>query len=384
MSSIKILGPEKSYCDLLDEAIEAKLKQEQEDKKSGKYKGAFPLRPSAAGKCSRALAYDLMSWRGFADYPYETFKPSVYRLLQLGTSVEWSALRNFKEVKSIRQAYGQQTVTLFRLPEYKDQPSILIEGSVDSVFINDKSKGVVDVKSVGNGWSAAYSNRWDEMLAKYAGMSSLHQFGESAFYADDVIAFLQELGDDRLSENIIQINGYCMSQFMLDRGIDHGAVYRYSKVDSKHMEIRFRPSEQLFRYVEDKFKRINEAVIDKEPERIEKDYLLGAMQCSFCPYKTMCWPEADAKKSYFKTLPPKKWPKRTSEMGETGDTLEMLVKQLDVVSEAAADLKPLEKDILKIMVDAKQYRIELSDGRVYEAKFLKTPQPHYELRRSKK
>lgn len=383
-STATILGPPIGYTDLLDFEIEEKLKREEEDRKAGKVRH-HPLRPSAAGYCGRRLAYDLMEYRGHAYYPKEIKKPSVYRLLELGHSVEYSALKNFELLKEhTRLKYKQQTLSFFPLERgIKDAPKEMIEGSCDAVFISDRWKGVMDVKSQKDGWSTAYASRWDETLAKFDRMKTLTKLSESAWYADDLGAFLEELGDDLLADNLYQLNMYACSQFLQERGISFGSILKYNKNDSRQYELRFRPSVEIYEKTRAKFNAIAVAVDEKKPEKIERESLLGSMRCAFCPYAQQCWETADAKKAWFGTLPKKTWPKDLHKMGEDGQKLSELFATYRAQLDSAKDSEATEKSIIEILARQRIKKIRLDDGAVYEVKYLQSPRPHFELRRGK-
>lgn len=371
-----LLGPGVSYCDLLDHEIEEKLKLEANEKR-------FPLRPSSGGYCARRLAFDLMEYRGYAHYEKEPMEPNVYRLLGLGHSVEYSALRNLEMLDGFSLRYKQQVVSLFRLDPL--DPAInptgqLIEGSVDVVLWSDKYKCVLDVKSAKDGFSAAYRTRWDEQLSKYDKMKSLTKISDTGWYADDLDAFIEELNGDFLADNMVQLNLYACSDFMRERGIDHAVIYKYGKNDSRHYEIRFRPSMKLFNQIKDKFNAINKAVEAKDPESIKCESFLGSMRCAFCPYKGKCWDtQDDAKSAWYKTFPKKDWPKDLRDMPEA----EPLFDKFESMATLEKEKKLVETEILKIMNEKKIRKIKLANGNIYELKYLKTPSEHFELRRSK-
>lgn len=369
----KILGPEVSYCDLLDHEINEHLKTQKP--------WGFPLRPSSAGSCSRKLAYDLMEYRGHAKYEKEPMKPSVHRLLNLGHSVEYSALKNFQLLKDFELKYKQQSLHLFTLnktPDDKEPKTI--EGSTDVVLWSDAHKCVLDVKSQKDGFSSAFQTRWHETLDKYSKMRTLVQFGESAFYADDIEAFISELGGDFLVDNLIQINLYACSEFLVQRGIDHAVIYKYNKNTSEHYEIRFKPSKALFQKTIDKFNLVNEAVSRKAVEDVPKDYVLGGMRCAFCPYSKECWGE-DGLKAWFRNMPKREWPTDIERLPPEVATLFASYEAALAEGKKATDL---EQRIIKELEAAKEDKVKLDSGAIYEVKYLKSPKPHFELRRVKK
>jgi hypothetical protein len=376
-------GPSCGYTDLLDHEIHEKLKREEEERREGKRK-RHPLRPSSAGACARRLAYELMEYRGHTFYDKELRAPNTYRLLELGHSVEYSALKNFELIKVIRARYKQQVLSFFELDSIDGQTEKeLIEGSCDVVLINEQWKCVMDVKSQKDGWSSAYQSRWNETMAKYDAMPSLAKISDTAWYAEDVEAFLQELGDDFLADNIYQLNLYACSDFLRDRGIDHAVIYKYNKNDSQHYELRFKPSLALYEKVREKFNLINRAVAQKKPELVPRASMLGSMRCAFCDFKSSCWTE-DAKKAWYKKMPPKFWPTDTSRLPDTiGQSLDKLIGEFDEQIKTKKLTARLEQEIIKLLLDNQVKKIRTTEGAVYELKYLKSPTEHYELRRSK-
>lgn len=375
---LQIPGPQCGYTDLIDQAMMI-------EKENKPY---YPLRPSAAGYCSRRLAYDLMQYKGYASYPQEQKSPEVQRLLALGSSVEIHSIRNFDLLKSVDEdlkvKYKQQLLTLFRLdPVDKEEVGELIEGSMDLAIMRSNTGGLLDVKSAKDKFSQSFKTYWDESTAKFNAMSTLIPLSETAWYADDLEAFLEELNDPFFADNFHQLNVYCCSQFAKDHNIDHGAIYRYNKNDSRHIEIRFKPSESLYNKFKDKCNMVNKAVAVKKPEIVKKDYALGSIRCAFCPYKAQCWSE-DALKAFFKKLPNKNWPldlKKFDPKNESG--LAELFEAYEHHEKLTKKQEILNDKLLKILVEQEITKIRLDNGSVYEVKYLKSPKPHFELRKSK-
>ncbi len=370
-------GPKKSFCTLVDEA--QLRKHEEEKTKPSPY---YPLRPSSAGYCSRKLAYELASFEGLSKKLHEDRPANVIRLLSLGTSVEWHTLKYLEQsLTNYKIKYKQQVVSLFNLPTGR-----LIEGSMDAVMVptdGTSPPGVLDVKSKGDGWSAGYRSRWEEEKDRYSKLSSVDQFEEDGFWIADPMAFLNEVGEDALVSNICQINLYIGSAFMQERKADWGSILRYNKNNSKHIEVRFAYSQELFDHIKKKFSDIEHAVLmDKNPNKVEKEFILGSQACSYCPYQVRCWPDASAKKEYYKSLPKKTWATKVAEL-EGRDTILGHFAAYDKASKQADKLDVLEAKILKEMESHDVKKIQLEDGRVYEMVFLKSPKPHLELRRSK-
>ena len=380
MSTV-MLGPPCGYTDLLDYEIELEAQKQLEAKREGK--GKFPLTPSSSGFCARRLAYDLMEYRGHAVYESTPITPQLYRLFELGHAIEYQSLKTFKLLKVFTQKYKQQVLTFFPIERgIEGLKADLMEGQCDFVFWNEKYKCIGDVKSKKDKFSYAYKTNWDEELDRFDSMDSLVRFSDTAFYADNLDAFIEELGDDFLTDNLYQLNLYAMSDFMKERGIDHCILYRYNKNDSRHMEIRFRPSEKAFNYVRDKYNKINVAVDKKQPESVEKEYFLGSSRCAFCSYNKMCWGDTNALKEHFKTMPGKKWPTDIYKIEDSKDVENDFAEYEDGIG-AASTLKKKETKIIKWLLEKKINKIRLLNGHIYELKMLKTPTPHYELRRGK-
>lgn len=384
---MKILGPEVGYTDLLDYEIEEKLKREKEERRTGVRKGFNPLRPSNAGKCARALANDLMEYRKLAWHDKPLISPQLYRLFELGHAIEMQALKTFQLVKVVEQRYKQQVLTFFPLASADELKKEILEGSCDFVFWSEKHKAIGDVKSKKDKFSQAFKTAWDEELDRFSNFESLVKLSETAFYADDLVSFINELGaDDYLCENLFQLNLYAHSDFMVSRGVDHCFLYRYNKNDSRHMEIRFRPSKAVFEYVKQKFNNVNLAVEKGEPQSVEQEFWLGSMHCAFCDYKegpAGCWNDENALKEFFRNSP-KKWPTDISKL-PMYPQLKDAFEKYEAASALAENAGIHEGNILSVLTvgENKVNKVRLDNGHVYEVKYLKSPHPHFELRRSK-
>jgi hypothetical protein len=140
-------------------------------------------------------------------------------------------------------------------------------------------------------------------------------------------------------------------------------------------------------YVDKKFADIVDAVdIHKNPELIEKEAFVGSARCAFCPYAKRCWPEISdkqLKKEYYKTMPEKDWPRDTDRMGEQGATLEEIYADFKKTVDATIEFDKYEQELCEAIYNSGVKKVRFADGEVYEIKFLKSPKPHYELRRSK-
>lgn len=366
---MNILGPKQAYTDILDYAI---VNEKREDVKR------FPLRPSSSGECTRALAYQMQEYLGKADYGVPQKDARTQMLLDLGNSVEYHLNKWFKKCSPwFTGKYMQQVVEFYEIHATKfPEMKYLIEGSTDRCFYSEVHKCVVDYKSKGDRFDKAFKTAWDGMDEKLSHLA--YKFSPTGYYVDDLPAFLKELKDPYFEANFLQVNGYLNCEFFVKRGFDHGAVIQSNKNDSRKREIRFRPSRELFLQVKDKFQKALDAAAEDNLELAPKDYALGSMKCSFCPYAKQCWPSKDPLKAFFKTLPPKNWPDDIQE-----ESIIKLFEFKEELEDALLNLQGTEDEILKWLEVNKLGKIRLPNGHIYEVKHLKSPKPHYELRRSK-
>lgn len=375
------LGPATGYVDLLDAVTTANL-QKQEDEGKGFQK--TPLRPSASGACSRELFFQLQEFHGLAKYPKEVITPETSRLFSLGHSVEWNIIRQFEQLKDVFDIRYKQQVLSFEYLKANKHPEMSqwLEGSLDMVFWSEKWKCVADVKSKKDKFHAYYKTDWDSTSAKLASMASVKPIGDSqcAFWVENLEDFLEELNNPFFEANFVQLNMYANSTFLKERGVDHGAIIQYSKNDSRLREIRFKPSEALYKKTVAKFQNVLTAVDENRPELAPRDYALGSIKCAFCSYKTECWDKDDALKAYFKTFPPKEWPRDTDRLGEGGQQLDSLIDAFEDATQGAEEAKRLEQQIVKIAVDLGVNKLRFHNGNIYEVKRLKDS---VVLRRSK-
>lgn len=370
--SNKILGPEVSYIDILDDNIIEQQKKDVQALKDGKSKFGNPLRPSAAGECERALAFKLMEHSGQAFYEKEMMQPSVVRLLSLGHAVEYSIINFLKQCELFQVKYQQQTLGFYEIESTNEKIAHYIEGSNDLCLVS-KQHGwncVVDVKSKGDKFSATRKSKWDEEDEKFSGMKTVQVIGKSAYWVEDLEAFLEELNDPFFAANFLQLNLYANASFMKERKIDHGVILQYNKNDSRLREVRFKPSEKLYKDVEVKFKAAAAAATASDPKLAAETFLPGSVKCSFCDFAKVCRPGVDTRKAFFETLPNKYFPKNFNKIED--EQLKQYLLEYDAIYGAEKQKSELEQKIAKRMLDSKTYKVKLENGNVYECKTWKT------------
>lgn len=378
----KILGPDLGYTDILNTLTEEHIKQQRESKADT---SRTPLRPSASGKCSRELAFELMEYAGFARYDKELYGAETHRIFSLGHNIEHHIIREmqqqFKGLFELK--YMQQSLSFAKL-EAVNHPNLnqFLEGSTDLVLMSEQHKCIVDVKSKKEKYSSYRNSDWDEYNDKLAKMKSVQKITDTCFYVDDLRSFLKEI-DAFFAMNFYQLNLYACNPFIVERGIDHASIIQYAKSTSRLREIRFKPDPVIYEETIQKFRDVLAAVDNQQPELAKKDHAFGSMKCAFCSFKKECWSEGDALKAFFKNLPAKAWPKDTSRLGQAGEQLEDLYAAYQAVEDAEAQKEAIANDIIAIMTELTEPKIKFANGDVYELKYLKSPREHIELRRSK-
>lgn len=379
----KILGPEIGYTDIINQHFKEKLEKQVAE---GADFQKTPLRPSAAGACERELAYQLMEFSKFAKYEKEANTPELDRVFKMGHAVESmlvkdirEAFKDFMEIKYTQQSLSFVYLKAVNHPEL----SQWLEGSTDLVLMGKQYKCIADIKSKKDKYSTYRDSAWSEFDSKLARLKSIQVISETAFYADDLEAFLIEVNDPFLAANFLQLNLYALNPFIVERGIDHGAIIQFNKNDSRIREIRFRPSQKLYEYIIFKMQAAMDAVDHKEPERARQEFQLGSIKCAFCNYKKVCRPADDPLRAFFKGLPAKSWPKDTDRLGDVGQELEAVYAEYKQAEDAAATKERLANEIIDLCLGAEVNKIRFSDKEVYEVKLYKSPKEHFELKRGK-
>lgn len=371
----KLIGPPISYVDLLDDRLQHDAEKE---------KPKYPLRPSSAGECERALAYKMMLYTGNLDYKIPTIEPRVQRIFEMGHAVETMLMKLFARVEYFHVQYAQQTLTFFQIESSNKKIAKLIEGSNDGCFVgvseDDKFKCVFDVKSKATGIGGFRKTKWEEQDAKFDEMKTVERFSPTGVWVNDLPAFLKELDDDMFKMNFWQLNLYLNSEFMKQRGFDHGSIIQFSKDDSKMREIRFRPDAGLAKLTQERFQKAANAATNLTPEKAKKEFVLGSQKCAFCDFKGLCWEGDDALKKYFNVaFKAKKWPvDLEGHMAEELRTYHELLKADALTSKAKKNLVQycIDNGFDKIQTNARNSTEKI----IYEVKKLKTT---IDFRRSK-
>jgi hypothetical protein len=280
-----------------------------------------------------------------------------------------------QEVPGFNIKYKQQVVRFGKLAD-----GTLLEGSLDLTIFFDGHGGICDVKSKKDRHSSFGATGWNEADEGYEKMQSVERVTDKLFWINDLPAFLAELQDPWLPTNFIQLNMYACTEFIKDSGITHCSLFYFNKNDCRLREMRFRPSEEIYEATKEKFNLVHDIVTACDATTIQD--AIESLKCRLSSNCQHCWPD-EAKRAYFATLPPKKWPKDTSFLGKEGKELEESFKVYEEVQKQNAVSAQVEQYILKLMLDKNETKVRLANGEVWEAKALKSPRPHHELRRSK-
>jgi hypothetical protein len=362
-NAMTIPGPQ-SYVTLLDEVMLKRTALSQTQNSS-------PIRPSNAGTCTRRIAHDYLAYLGKAPRIEETRKPSVERLLKLGHFIEEHVVDDLKEIPGMGVRFQQQLVEMFELPG-----GTRVEGSLDAFMWAAEVRGVLDVKSIGDRWHNHFNSKWDSLLASYRPYAV--EFDSNSFYVDDLGAFLKAIGsDDSLYKNLIQLNLYACTDFLQKRKCDHASIIRYNKNNSALMEIRFKPSAEVFNETKERLAHVETAGVRGDVSLAPKERVLGQMDCTYCPYKAQCWPGVSKKDFYGKDT--KRWATKISQL-EKADAIAELFEHRANAELAASDLNNIDRELI-IMLDGHNInKVKLENGDVFEVKVLKSGA---ELRRSK-
>lgn len=369
MNEINIKGPPVGYVDILEEATDTAL---AEGTAFNAQSRSSPIRPSSAGKCTRELYYEIMEYQGKAAYDKKPIEAKEHRIFNMGYAVENHILRHFTDyVKLYNVRYRQQVVGIQKINNDQGEFSQWLEGSIDLCFWSEEWKCVADIKSKKDKFSAAYASQWDELSDKMNNMATVKSITASAFWIEDLDAFLKELNDPFFESNFVQVNLYLHSQFLIERGADHGAIIQYNKNDSRLREIRFNPCKKTYDRTVNKFETALNAANKSDPESAPRDYTFGAVKCAFCKFNVECWERDDSMKAFFRTLK-KFWAKDVENLGDPGKEIDLKFSDYRSAVRDATRAKKLESEILQIMLDNKIRKIRLTNNEIWEAKKFKT------------
>lgn len=360
----KPLGPAVGYVDMLDIATYNKSVEH-----AAKPNPRNPLRPSSAGKCAREKAYEFMEYKGYAKYEKEILTPETSRIFSLGHTIERDLLYNFRDITELHVKYQQQVLTFWPLCD-----GSLVEGSIDAVFVLPKWKCVIDCKSKKDKFSSYQITSWDETAEKLSKMKSVQIISDgTAYWVEDLSEFLKELRDPFFAANFLQLNLYACHEFMRERGIDHAAIIQYNKNDSRLREIRFKPSQALVDQVRLSDQGVAEVIErTKDPEQVDRSFMLGSIKCAFCSFNKHCWPSTNPTKEFFKSLPEKRdWPKDTDRLGALGKQLEELFSRYIPLKQAEKNIEVVEEEIAQILEKNSLYKIRLANKEIFEYRRLK-------------
>ena len=281
----KLIGPATGYVDMLMYEIYENAKKQSKFQRT-------PIRPSAAGKCPRELYFELNQFMGKAEYSVEDMSAETLLLLNLGHHIERHLIDHFRKNFSVAEIkYTQQTLDFGEIKSLDDDSFRQhLEGSLDLCLVSKTFKCVIDVKSKGDSYDfKSRKYKWEADSAKLAMMKSVQSLSDRAYWVDNLDDFLEELKDPFFEANFLQLNMYLNSQFIKDRGLDHGAIIQYHKSKSKLREVRFRPSEKAFLRVKDKFQQVIDAVSKGSPDSLDVPYEPSSFKsryCNFCKAKT--------------------------------------------------------------------------------------------------
>lgn len=371
-------------ADLLDLGIQEEIEKEEKNRQKGIIK-RFPLSPSSFGACSRELAIKLAEFEGLNIFPMELIDPRSMRRFSRGYDIEYSMMKQLKKYVPIEQAFGQQYLTMDHTPDGK----YVIGGSLDTLFLS-KDHMITDIKSKATYFSSFMSDAFEETFQKIAEMPGVVTFGERALYIEDIDSFYESYNkDDFISRYFLQLNSYgaCdwAEQFQSNlfpgvKGIKLVNLLFENKNNHIMAEIRWTPSRKLYDYSITRMKDIYQwVVIDrKDPLKYKADYTLGSVACRLCPRRANCW--GDIRHPY--NGPKKKWAKDSSYLNNT-DQLESIYLNYRKALTNKTTHDNLEIELIKEIVESGEEKVRFSDGMIYEVKELKSPKPHFVLRRGK-
>lgn len=366
---------EVGIVDLLDHAL-----IEDNEKAFGGIRKYNPIRPSSAGKCERAMAYEFAEYHHAMPATQEDRAANVIRLLNIGVPIERAIIGHMYKLKEpfdIHVKYKDQKVTVAKLKD-----GTLVEGEIDWAIESKKfnMKMLLDAKTTKEKFSNHMATNWEEILDKWSKSKYTKKVSENCYLVTDTYKFVKELKDDFKTDNILQLNMYLGSHFFQERGYAYGSLQYYRKNTSLMHELRFKFCPKLQAEVTAKY----QSAYDNgqgSPDKANKTFWFGSIRCAFCPYKDRCWDAStDPRYAYFQTLPRKYWPKDTDKI-KGGKEIEKLFKKYEMCITKSSEASKIELEIAKDLYEKKIGKVKLQNGNVYEVKLLKTK--GLVLRRSK-
>lgn len=382
-NEFKVPGPP-AIADLLDVGIEESILKEEEERQKGKVE-RFPLSPSQFGACGRLLAIGLAEYIGQAIYPMQLLDSRSVRRFSRGYDIEYSMLRQLKKFVPIKQSFEQQYLDMDRTPDGK----YVIGGSLDTLFLSQEHM-IVDIKSKATYYSSTHSDTFDETFKSIAQMPGVKQFGENAYFIEDIETFYEQFNkDDFISRYFLQLNAYGACDWAANFksnlfpdvvGIKAVALLFENKNNHMMAELRWVPSRKLYDFAIQRVKDIYQyvAIDKKDPTKYKADFTLGSLACRLCPRRTICW--GDARHPY--TGPKTKWAKDSNRLPNES-SLEKAYEEYKKALTTQISLDKLETELAKEMQASGESKIRFSDGKVFEVKALKSPKPHLAVRPSK-
>lgn len=370
---------------LFDEGINAEI---DEKEKSRQVTGVdrFPLSPSQLGGCSRKMAIELAEFSNLGIYPKIKYDARSTRRFTRGYDIEYSLLRQLNKYVPIQQGYKQQHIEMARTSDNKH----VIGGSMDVVLIDGDEAMIVDIKSKGTYYSNVHTDKFEEEFQEIASYPGVHEFGDKAYYIEDIEAFYEAYPKDNfISRYFIQLNAYGYSPWARTfkhnsnpniNGISHVSLLFENKNNHILAELRFRPSPKLYEETIKRALHIYDYVVieKKDPALYPAEFTLGSVNCRLCDRREVCW--ADARHPY--NGPKKKWPKDVERL-ENADELEKAYEKYKKALTATKEFEKIEAELITKLSNTKETKVRFSDGHVYDLKYLKTPKPHLVIRRGK-
>lgn len=364
--------------------MEQEIKKEEAERQAGK-SHRFPLSPSQFGACGRQLAINLAETVGLGIYPIEPMDARAKRRFTRGYDIEYSLIKQLKRYVPIVQGFGQQYLAM----DLTQDGKYSIGGSLDTIFMTNEHM-IVDIKSKATYFSSYMSDSFEETFDKIRNMPGVREFGARSFYIENIEDFYEIYPkDDFLSRYFLQLNAYGACDWATSFrsnlfpgvvGISAVALLFENKNNHVMAELRWKPSQKLYKFAVNKMKDIYQWVVmdKKDPLQYKADFTLGTLACRLCPRKASCW--GDTRHPY--TGPKKKWAV-DSQNTHNGAALEETYKKYKEALTDKAEHDRLELELIKEMTESKETKVRFSDGYIYELKELKSPKPHMELRRGK-